>query len=99
MYSYWLKNFFSYEDIGEKIKGWAKWAFVLGAILSVIAAIVVMATAEDAWVIIVGLVMLVVGPLVSWVSSWLLYGFGEIIDTLDVIAYNTYHTDDHRDEE
>ena len=65
MYSSWIKNFFSYDDISEKIKGWAKWAFIIGAIVSVLGAIILMATAEDAWVIVVGLVALVVGPIVS----------------------------------
>ena len=87
-------NFFSYDNIGEKIKGWAKWVFIIGAISSAVAAIVLMASAEDAAVLIIGIIMLIVGPLVSWVSSWLLYGFGEVIDTLDVIAYNTYREKD-----
>ena len=79
-----------YKDIGEKIKAWAKWVFIIGAIASVIGAIVMMATAEDSWVLIVGVFDLIIGPIVSLVSSWLLYGFGEMLDTLDVIAYNTY---------
>ena len=83
-----------YQDIGEKIKGWAKWVFIIGAIVSVISAVIILSTAEDLWVIIVGLLALFVGPIASWIFSWLLYGFGEIIDTLDVIAYNTYRKED-----
>ena len=79
-----------YANIGGKLKGFAKWIFIVGAIASVIGALVIIATAEYAVMIFVGLMALIVGPIVSWVSSWLLYGFGEMLDTLDVIAYNTY---------
>ncbi len=36
-----------------------------------------------------GLLSLVAGPLVSWVSSWIVYGFGELIDRTAEIAKNT----------
>ena len=71
-----------YKNIGEKIKGWAKWVFIIGAISSIIGALGMLFSAEDEWMLIVGLLALVVGPLVAWVSSWLLYAFGQITDDL-----------------
>ena len=71
-----------YKNIGEKIKGWAKWVFIVGAISSIIGAIGMLFSAEDGWMLIVGVLTLVVGPLVAWVSSWLLYAFGQITDDL-----------------
>ena len=71
-----------YKNIGEKIKGWAKWVFIIGAISSIIGALGILFSAEDVWMFIVGLLTLVVGPLVAWVSSWLLYAFGQITDDL-----------------
>jgi hypothetical protein len=40
-------------------------------------------------VILYGLLVMVVGPIIAWVSSWLLYGFGELIDKASDIERNT----------
>lgn len=77
-----------YDNISGKIKGLAKASFIVGAIAAVITGIVIMASDED--MIPVGLLVMVVGPLVAWVSSWLIYGFGELIDKACAIAQNTY---------
>ena len=29
---------------------------------------------------------MVVGPIVAWFSSWLLYGFGQLVENSDIIA-------------
>ena len=36
-----------------------------------------------------GVITIIVGPLAAWVSSWLLYGFGELIEKTTEIAENT----------
>ena len=77
-----------YDNIGGKIKGLAKATFIVEAIATVITGIALMASDED--MIPVGLLVMVVGPIVAWVSSWLLYGFGELIDKTCDIARNTY---------
>ena len=65
-----------YENIGGKIKNCAKWIFVVEAIAAILAGFV-LAAEEDGVFILVS----IVGPLVAWVGSWLLYGFGELIET------------------
>ena len=75
---------FSYDNIGEKIKGWAKWIFAIEAIAAVISGFVLMAQDED--MILIGLLVAVFGPIVAWVSSWLLYGYGQLIENSDIIA-------------
>ena len=87
-----------YSNIGSKIKNWAKWVFIVAAIASVIGAICMMASAEDSWMLVVGMIVLVVGPLIAWVSSWLLYGFGEIIVKLTAIERNTRSTNADKEE-
>ena len=77
-----------YNNIGGKIKGLAKAVFIVGAIAAVIMGIALMASNEDMTPI--GLLVMAVGPLVAWVSSWLLYGFGELIDKTCDIAWNTH---------
>ena len=46
-----------------------------------------MAIDED--LILFGVLTLILGPAVAWVSSWLLYSFGELIDKVFEIATNT----------
>ena len=65
-----------YENIGEKIKSWAKWIFIIEAISAVVSGFVLMGN-DDA---VVGLIVLLAGPLVAWVSSWILYAFGQLVD-------------------
>lgn len=69
-----------YTDIGKKIKGWAKWIFIIEAIASVIGAIALLFTAEDGGMIFAALLTLILGPVLAWVSSWILYAFGELVD-------------------
>ena len=93
-----------YDNIGGKIKQWAKVVCIAEAIVAVIGAIVMMATAEDGTMIGMGFLVLILGPLAAWVSSWLLYGFGEIIVKLTQIEENTrlalgYEEEDEYEEE
>ena len=67
-----------YEQIGEKIKGLASTLATIGIIISIFGGIVLMMTSDDAPIL--GIFVAAIGALLSWVSSWLLYGFGELID-------------------
>lgn len=60
-----------YEKIGEKIKIWAKWIFAVDAIVAVIIGIALMVEDED--MVFIGFLVVLFGPVVAWVSSWLLY--------------------------
>ena len=73
-----------YENIGEKIKILAKVLFGFGLAVSVFSGfynISLGVEIENGSVIILGLLTLVLGPLFAWLSTWLLYGFGELIDS------------------
>ena len=69
-----------YDNIGGKIKGLAKAMFIVEAIVAVIAGIVSF-TADDDFIL-VGLLTLFCGPIVAWVSSWILYAFGELVEDI-----------------
>lgn len=74
-----------YNNIGKKIKGLAKivfWLEAIGVVFIGLAMFVEMKTVEP-----VGFV--VAGVIGAWILSWLLYGFGEIIDKLSDIEKNT----------
>ena len=72
-----------YENIGGKIKNWAKWIFIIEAIGAIITGLVLLFTDED--FILVGLLTLVCGPLVAYVGSWILYAFGELVEDVHAI--------------
>ena len=67
-----------FDNIGSKIKGLASIITWIGIIISVILGIVLMCLGKT--FVIVGLCVLFFGALMSWISSFLLYGFGELIE-------------------
>ena len=73
-----------YNDIGKKIKTFAKVQFVIEAIAAIIVAIILWVDGPRASEVI-GWIVFFVGPVFAWISSWVLYGFGELIDkTCDI---------------
>ena len=78
---------FHYDNIGGKIKGLAKAAFIVEAIAAVLSGLVMFAEDDDMFLI--ALLVAIVGPIVAWVGSWLLYGFGQLIENSDTLVKNT----------
>ena len=82
-----------YNNIGAKIKLLAKIVAWVGIIWSGIAGIIAIAQGLDmrngGALIATGLGIIIGGFLVSWISSWFLYGFGELIEKTTEIAKNT----------
>lgn len=72
-----------FSKIGGKIKMLAQILTWIGIAVSVIAGLIMMSEDED----LIGgaLVIMIVGSLVSWISSFLLYGFGQLVDNSDKI--------------
>lgn len=79
-----------YDNIGGKIKGLAIVTFIVEAIATVITGIVIMVFGDKRSISILGLLVIVVGPIFAWISSWLLYGIGELIDKTCDIERNTH---------
>ena len=84
-----------FENIGGKIKGLAKIICWLGIIICVITGIVLFSQAGDTYnrsakttLIVTGLLIMVGGSVLSWVSSFVLYGFGELVENSSTIATN-----------
>lgn len=79
-----------YNNIGKKLKLLAKIDFFFNAIATFIAGIAILASlyadyGEDTHLAI-GLVLMLVGPIAAWVSSWLLYAFGQLVENSDKIV-------------
>ena len=75
-----------YGDIGNKIKNWAKWIFIIESIGAVITGFVflILWGFEDAWW---ALLTIIFGPIVAYVSTWTLYAFGQFVDDINVIRH------------
>ena len=76
-----------YENIGGKIKGLAQTLCIIEAAVAMIYGLVLMGQDDDLAVL--GFLVMVLGSLFAWISSWLLYGFGELIEKTSEIASNT----------
>ena len=74
-----------FDNIGKKIKILAYVLTWVGIIASVITGIAMMNSFESI-VKTIGLIVLIVGSLLSWASSFIIYGFGQLIENTDIIA-------------
>ena len=77
-----------YGNIGQKIKNWAGWIFIIEAIAAVISGIVMIV--QDSDNALLGFITIAVGPFVAFVSTWLLYGFGDLIENTALIKEKLY---------
>ena len=75
-----LDNLF--KNIGEKLKGWAMCLFVLEVISAIFGGISLIA-ADDGNVI--GPILLFCGPIVAWISSAILFSFGQLVEDVHAI--------------
>lgn len=73
-----------FENIGSKIKGLASVLRWIGIGASILAGLIMFETDDDlfGW----GFLTMIVGPLMTLFSSFLLYGFGELVENSAIIA-------------
>ena len=74
-----------YENIGGKIKGLAKTVFIIMAVIWAISGL--------AFMVIGGGIAILLGPLIggigvllSWIGTFFLYGFGQLIENSDILV-------------
>ncbi len=75
-----------FKNIGGKIKGLAKVICFVGIAISVVAGIGMMGSGYNDAMVGMGLAVMIVGSLFSWIGSFFAYGFGELIENTTVIA-------------
>lgn len=73
-----------FNNVGGKIKAVAKVIVWIGIAICVIYGFVMLVSIED--MALIGLLIMTVGSLVSWISALVLYGFGELIENSGIIA-------------
>lgn len=79
-----------FDNAGGKIKAIAKVIAWIGIAVCGIYGFVMLVSVED--MALIGLLIMTVGPLAVWISSLVLYGFGELIENSSIIA-NKKNTD------
>ena len=90
---------FSHHNIGGKIETLANVLMWIGIILSILCGVAIamrgaavlgngVEVPDGAAGIVLGILVAVVGSVSSWISSFLLYGYGHMIKTLDEIRRN-----------
>lgn len=80
-----FQRFFNFENIGTKIKNFTKWyCWVSIVLIWISAAIIFLAgcTDDDLAVMLIPLALgcAAIMPFVIWVSCWVMYAFGELIE-------------------
>lgn len=76
-----------FNNIGAKIKTAAKVLCWIGIVACVIIGIVMMVASKQT--VLTGLLVMIVGSLASWISSFMMVGFGQLVENSNVIAANT----------
>ncbi len=73
-----------FENIGSKIKNLSKFICCIEIIACIVVGIVMAAINEN--LIFAGILVAVIGALLSWVGAFILYGFCQLIESSDIIA-------------
>ena len=89
-----------FSNIGKKIQTLGKIVCWLGIITFVLMGLMIAVGGyavgdysetpiDGAAAVVVGILVIVIGPVASWVSSFTLIGFGKLVETNEQIAANT----------
>lgn len=87
-----FRNFFNFENIGAKIKNFTilySWITIVliwvGSVICIIAGL-----AEESYLLVgIAIGMAVIMPFIIWISSWMLYAFGELVESNMEMRDNT----------
>ena len=75
-----------FDNIGGKIKTLAQVFCWIGIVSSALSGLVIMF--DDDFLL--GILIAAIGALLSWISSFTLYGFGQLIENSEIANGNTY---------
>ena len=77
-----------YNNIGHKIKTLATVIAVIGMIASLLLGVILISKEE----FVLGIIVAAIGCLLSWLSSFTLFGYGCLIENTDALAEVSYRT-------
>lgn len=73
-----------FSNIGSKIKALATFVTCVGIVGSIIIGMVIIGNDED--LALLGIIIMAVGSLLAWISSFVLYGFGQLVENSDKLV-------------
>lgn len=76
-----------FDNIGAKLKIVAKVFFWIGVAFCALTILGGLASAQSLQEGLVAIISGLAGVLVSWISSWVLYGFGQLIENSDKLVW------------
>lgn len=81
-----------FNNIGGKIKALAYIACLIGIIACIIIGLsIISLSGMDEESMIVGIIVIIAGSFISWISSFVLYGYGQLIENSDqMVLYFQY---------
>ena len=79
-----------FDNIGSKIKSLAQIVCWLGIIVSAVSGLAIMISNEET--VFVGLLIILLGSIGSWIGSFVLYGFGQLIENSDTLVEISKHS-------
>lgn len=85
-----------FKDVGSKLKGTAVILFIVGLLITLPIAVItifIAFVAENGMVILYGCIMLLCQPIVSLISAWILYAFGQLVEDVEAIRIQTANVD------
>lgn len=75
-----------FDNIGERIKGLAIVLNIIGTIAAIIIGLLLLTNQKPLFVS--GFLVIVLGCILVWMSAYLLYGFGQLIQNTDFLVRN-----------
>lgn len=79
-----------YQNIGKKIKMLVKVCTYFLGISSIVAGIIVIVVALNSYdlmpALLIGIALAVIAPVLIWINSLVMYGFGELVDCAQQLA-------------
>ena len=77
-----------FNNIGGKIKVVAMTLCIIGIVFSVIAGFALIIADEST--MLSGILLIIVGPIASWIGSFMTYGFGQLVENSDILVRQGY---------
>ena len=79
-----ISEIFNFDDIGGKIKNFAKWSCWITILVlwfaSALLFVITAGNSDDLVSLLIPIVVAIAGPFAIWVSSWILYAFGQLVE-------------------